>query len=318
MIVEWRAADQPPAARLDYMRHAVADSIAPFDLRPEDTTGFHCKIRAADVGVLRIVDISAPASEAVRGPRLIRRSDPELCALHVQLHGRSVIEQGNRQVRISPGDLALVDLSQPTRVAGPAHRFVSLMFPRAVLPIPGREIRELAGVRLTGQGGPGRLVAGVARQLAGSLDDFADASAARVGTAMLDLAAATLAARIGRDAETPPELRHALVPRIEAFIEQRLGDADLNPGVVAAAHHISLRYLHRLFETCATTVAVLIRTRRLEHCRRELTDPAYAAVPVSAIGARWGFPEPARFNRAFRAAYGMPPGQYRRHATPHG
>jgi acyl-CoA thioesterase len=47
MIAVWRAADRPPAARLDYIRHAVASWIAPFDLRPEDTTGFATEIRAA-------------------------------------------------------------------------------------------------------------------------------------------------------------------------------------------------------------------------------------------------------------------------------
>jgi hypothetical protein len=109
MTVVWRTADQPPAARLDYMRHAVADWIAPFLLRPEDTTRFHCEIRAANVGVLRIVEICAPTSEAVRGPRLIRRSDPELCTLHVQPDGEPVIEQGDRQARISSGDLTLVE-----------------------------------------------------------------------------------------------------------------------------------------------------------------------------------------------------------------
>src|SRR5688500_12631184 len=194
MTLVWRAADQSPAARFDYIRHAVADWIAPFELRPKDTTGSFGDVSGANVGVVRVVNLTAPTSEAVRGPRLIRRSDPELCSIHVQLDGEPVIEQGARQVRVPPGDLVLVDLSQPPRVAGTAHRFVSLVFPRAMLPIPDREIRELAGVRLAGNRGPGALVAGLARQLAGNLDEFADAvSAARVGTAVVDLTAATLA-----------------------------------------------------------------------------------------------------------------------------
>jgi AraC-like DNA-binding protein len=32
---------------------------------------------------------------------------------------------------------------------------------------------------------------------------------------------------------------------------------------------------------------------------------------VSAIGARWGFTNPAHFSRAFRQAFGTAPGQYR-------
>ena len=53
------------------------------------------------------------------------------------------------------------------------------------------------------------------------------------------------------------------------------------------------------------------RQRRLERCRRDLADPALAARPVAAIAARWGFPSAAEFSRAFRAAHGMPPGEYR-------
>jgi AraC-like DNA-binding protein len=50
----------------------------------------------------------------------------------------------------------------------------------------------------------------------------------------------------------------------------------------------------------------------LERSRRDLLDPALRARPVSAIAARHGFTEPAHFSRAFRAAYGRPPGEYRR------
>ncbi len=42
-----------------------------------------------------------------------------------------------------------------------------------------------------------------------------------------------------------------------------------------------------------------------------LADPRLRHLPVQAIGARWGMPDPARFNRAFRTAYGTPPAVYR-------
>jgi hypothetical protein len=76
--------------------------------------------------------------------------------------------------------------------------------------------------------------------------------------------------------------------RIHAFIEQHLGDADLTPGLVAAAHYISVRYLYRLFEAQGTTVATWIRHRRLEGCRKDLADPAFSArrwVPSRRGGA---------------------------------
>ncbi|MEV6993119.1 helix-turn-helix domain-containing protein [Streptomyces sp. NPDC093228] len=81
----------------------------------------------------------------------------------------------------------------------------------------------------------------------------------------------------------------------------------MSPGAIAAAHNISLRSLHRLFQEQNLTVAGWIRARRLERCRRDDR-------PARAIAARWGFADPAHFNRAFRAAYGMPPGDYRHRA----
>jgi AraC-like DNA-binding protein len=62
-------------------------------------------------------------------------------------------------------------------------------------------------------------------------------------------------------------------------------------------------------------VAGLIRERRLERCRRDLADPGLAEIPVRAIAFRWGFPDPARFNRVFRREYGIAPGEYRRLCT---
>lgn len=71
------------------------------------------------------------------------------------------------------------------------------------------------------------------------------------------------------------------------------------------------RTLHRLFEHEAYTVTEYIQWQRLEAARRELTEPASRRWNISAIGARWGFPCPAHFTRAFQARYGMTPSSAR-------
>jgi AraC-like DNA-binding protein len=128
----------------------------------------------------------------------------------------------------------------------------------------------------------------------------------------MDLLIVALAERLGRAATLAPTTqRRALLASVQGFIDQRLADPELSPSAIAAAHHISLRYLHKLFEAQPTTVSGWIRQRRLERCRRDLLDPALGDWSVSAIAARWGLIDAAHFGRLFRAAYGLPPAEYR-------
>lgn len=136
---------------------------------------------------------------------------------------------------------------------------------------------------------------------------------ARVGTAALDLLTVALAGRLDRHRQVPDDVsKRALVLRVHAFVEDQLADPELTPRTVAAAHHVSLRSLYKLFEGEPTSVAGLIRQRRLERCRRDLLNPSLGDVPVSAIAARRGLTNAAHFSRAFRATYGASPVEYRR------
>jgi AraC-like DNA-binding protein len=91
----------------------------------------------------------------------------------------------------------------------------------------------------------------------------------------------------------------------------------LTPASIAAAHHVSLRYLHKLFEEYGQvrTVAAWVRERRLDRCRRDLADPLLGDWTVEQVASRWGLRGGAHFSRLFKAAFGMPPTAYRLLAT---
>jgi AraC-like DNA-binding protein len=139
------------------------------------------------------------------------------------------------------------------------------------------------------------------------------AEVAGLAVAALEVLATRLAPDLDDGHAVPPVVhRQSLLARIHAFIESHLGDPELSPAAVAAAHHISLRYLHKLFEPGSHGVAGMIRQRRLERCRDDLLDPGRVDRPVAAIAARWGFSSAAHFSRVFREAYGLPPAEFRR------
>ncbi|MCW2994485.1 MAG: AraC family transcriptional regulator, partial [Conexibacter sp.] len=79
------------------------------------------------------------------------------------------------------------------------------------------------------------------------------------------------------------------------------------PRQIAATLGVSPRYLHKLFAANGRSVARWLLTRRLEHCARDLTDPARAHWSISAIAVEHGFRDASYFARAFKAHYGVQP-----------
>jgi AraC-like DNA-binding protein len=310
-----RAEDEPVPTRLAYLRHAVRDTIAPFDLRVDAEPNFRSQIVTGAAGPLRLTTVAGPTLEAERSRRLVRQSDPGLFKIDVQTRGRSVFAQDDREAVLAPGDFTLVNLSRPCRLAAlgdPDQEVVAVQFPRSLLPIGERELTSLTAVRIGGRDGLAGLVSSLVVHLRDGLDTHVPADLVRLSTALTDLLVVGLAGLVDRPSAVPPEgHRRALLWRVRAFIEECLGDPGLSPAVVAAANHVSVRYLHSLFESEEATVAGWIRWRRLERCRRDLLDPALQSWSVRAIGARWGLIDPQHFSRVFRATYGLPPAEYR-------
>ncbi|HTY51245.1 MAG TPA: helix-turn-helix domain-containing protein [Steroidobacteraceae bacterium] len=110
----------------------------------------------------------------------------------------------------------------------------------------------------------------------------------------------------------PPARRE----QIRHYIESHLRDPQLAPAGVAAALHISTRYLHQVFNADGETVARYILRRRVEECAHALQDQAQAASSVTDIAFRHGFNDASHFGRVFRAYYGTTPRGYRRLRQP--
>jgi AraC-like DNA-binding protein len=231
--------------------------------------------------------------------------------LALLLEGEAVITQGGRRTALRAGDFYCDDRAQPHEIRTGPGRAVGIEIPEALLPLPQGDADRMAGRRLTSRDGVGALLARFLTQLTEDPGAYQPSDGPRLGTVLGDMVAALFASAPEPDRAPPPR---TAVLRIAAFIQRHLSDPELTPRTVAAAHGISLSYLHRLFEGESETVAAFIRGRRLERARFDLADPAQDAVPVHAIAARWGFVRATDFARAFRAAYGIAPTDYRRRA----
>ncbi|GLW12803.1 AraC family transcriptional regulator [Microtetraspora sp. NBRC 13810] len=308
--------DLPRPDRLDAWCDIVSRSLIPNVFDVDDPANFRASLRASDFGPARITAMAYSPLRTSRPPGLIRRSDPELYVIGLVRSGRQGIAQLGREAMLMKGELVLYSTSRPfeTRVddAGSTGGSIVAHFPRNTLPLPANKVDRLLSVRLPGTTGMGGLLAAYLTQLAFGDGSYRRGDAPRLGMVTLDLITALLAHHLDAENNLPAETRErALIAQVRAFIVENLGDPDLSPGRVASSHHVSLRYLQRLFQQHGNSVSAWIREQRLERARRDLADPALVSHPVHAISARWGFTHPAAFSRAFRAAYGISPRGYR-------
>jgi AraC-like DNA-binding protein len=310
-----RTSDVPEAERRDAWRSVVCDTLGPLDMRSDPDVPLEGEIHAGRLGRMTVGDVRTSTPHSVhRTPRLIRRDGPELYRVVMPLSGSALLSQDGRQARLRPGEFAIYDFSRPYEIGySSAVRLAIFGLPRDLVAASADAMRAVGVLPLGDGAGASALVGPLLRRITLDIETYRPASGVRLSTVVTDLLAAVVADHL--DVTTEVETRdRVLLIRIHAFMEEHLADPELTPGSVAAAHHMSLRNLHRLFATEQSTVAGWIRQRRLERVRTELADAARFDVPVSAVAARWGLPDAAHFSRLFRRAYGMPPAEYRRHA----
>jgi AraC-like DNA-binding protein len=306
--------DEPVPTRFDYWSDIADQVIGPVELRPSDDPDFRDLWRLGRLGAVGVHEGVVTRGGALRyREHHVRRADRDGMFMVTGLvRGTMGVEQDDRQAVLRPGDLAVVDLSRPSRVVLGPCRTTSVVFPREQVPLHADALTARTASRIRGDRGMGALASSFLRGLPQQLDAIDDVSGARLGTTVADLLTATVTGCSGPGSRAAADgHRHALLAQIRTFIELHLGDPDLAPARIAAENHISIRYLHKLFESEETSVADWIRRRRLERCRGDLLDPRLRGRPVAAIAARWGFRDPAYFNRVFRATYGAPPGRFR-------
>jgi AraC-like DNA-binding protein len=307
-----KAVAEPRAERADRWRDRLSSTFGGLDIRLDRIPDARDELLVGQAGPVQVIESRSGPGQVRRTARHIRHHDPDRYLLFVQGSGVDVGEQLDHCSEYHPGDLGILDLSAPLRCTHSTRRAVMLTYPKALCPLREHEVATLAGMHIDGRSGTAALISGLVRQLPQHLETDDQAASARVGAAVLDLLHVGLAARLDRSrAVEPGTRRRALRTQCRAFIEAHLSDPELTPAVVASAHHISLRYLHRLFEGTGDGVAGFIRRRRLDRACHELLDPEALDRPVAAVGLRWGFLDPAHFSRASKRTYGLPPAGFR-------
>ncbi|CCH87318.1 Transcriptional regulator, AraC family [Modestobacter italicus] len=296
--------------RLDVWQDIIRENFVALDIVADRRASFRGRVRSTELGHLHVASVRSGPQSCTRTPQLARADDAEYLQVGLLTRGAAVVQQDDREAVLTPGDFAVYETDRAFcwRLQQDWELLV-LTWPRDCVPLGGPASRALTARRLRGGDGLGAIVGRMLRDLVVSPPALSVEGEVRLGAEVLDLVTTVAQEEVRPSA--PPRSADDLLRRIDDHILQRLGDPDLTPTGIAAAHFISTRHLHRLFALRQSTVSRHVQHLRLERARLELRHPTCRDRSITDIAWRWGFADLATFSRAFRAAYGTTPSRYR-------
>lgn len=274
---------------------------------PMSATEHRRSHRAAPEGGNGCIDILSPPPG----------TDPGDClyvVLHV--HGAASVRHRGASTPLAPGDLLIGTTPHPAGLLQDSEcRMLRFRVPCFYLGVRRGDVRRAGGLMARGDEGIGSLASQFLRTLATRARDHRARPGNHLARSASDIVAVLVADLLEQENPEHPSGGAELLARIRAHIEENLADPDLSPESIARSQHISVRYLHKLFQPDGMTVGQWVRRRRLEACRRELERPSRRQTSVSAVAHRWGFVSHSHFSRAFRDAFGVSPREWQAYAA---
>lgn len=316
MDVAMRTADHPPRERFEAWADLVSRALVPVEVTAADRATYEGEILVGQFDQVCVSSVTSTSCISRRTRRLISHSDPEAVQIMLVTEGSAGLSQNGTDGVLIPGDFAVHVTWRPFVVHALANDYprvagITALIPRRQIPLSVSTIEKLTAHTISSNGGAGCVVAGMLTSLI-QMARVSPADQSRLSCALVDVVTVALNAFTGVDGTQQTEtVEHAMRTAVRAYVQLHLADPNISPAMVARAHHLSTRSLHRLFQGRGSTVADMIRRGRLERCLRDLRDPALRHRRVQEIAARWCFYSPGHFNRHCRERTGMTPRQYR-------
>jgi AraC-like DNA-binding protein len=273
---------------------------------------FQGAISRVDAAPIKISLVTATRHTVLRLASHIAASTEDLCFVNLQLEGLGRTTQRGHQQTGAPGDLSIVDTTEPFEIAN-SHDFKLFCFavPRRLLP---NGLLDRPRLRLSATE-TGRALS---RTLAGYAELCLSGRQLAKTTALAGAHAVELISHAPEIlADMSMERMHVpvLLSMMLDHIDRHSDDPDLGAATLAAKFRCSERYVHRLFARTGRSVGEHVSEKRIVACTRELLNAGAARRTIAEIAFAAGFRDISHFNRLFKRCNGLAPREFRRAAA---
>lgn len=242
-----------------------------------------------------------------------RRDGFDHVVVQLLVSGKWIGGAPGEERELRPGEIVLLDMARPQHNVASAAQLITINMPRdqmketlpmapalhgAILPRDSAQLLAEFMLLLKRLGGQGSA-----------------AMAISAGKAVAELAAGAFATATGQKPSSQRDryFGHLRRERIELYIDCHLANTALDAGQIARELGVSRSVLYQVFQSSGG-VSRYILARRLELLSRALRRH-HDKRTIAELAFSFGFSSESHCSKAFRLAYGMPPGEYRKQAS---
>ena len=316
----WDTSEVSPGERFDYYHGAICQAFShllPIAEAPARNS-FFARVANTPVGTGIINRVHSTSHLVVRTEQEIARGGVDCYYLNYYVRGCCVIDQNGGSTTVQVGDVGLFSGGIPFTLEHrrrPQLSVVSFMVPRQALVGRIGGDTPLRPLLISNHPVFGALVRETARTLVEKAAGLPDATLGHLFESLFDFTCLTL----HPDAESRQggSRSLALFQAMRAHADRHCRDAKFDAARLAAAHNVSVRYVHKLFEAhgAGETLGDYLSARRLQWAAERLRSAAAERDAITDIAYESGFTDLTQFYRAFRRRFGCTPGAYRNAPT---
>lgn len=303
----WDTRDVSAEDAFDYYRDGICACFMPLkpELASSARSGFRSVVRSWAMPAGALNTVSARAHDVHRTRAEIAASPEPGVYVNLQLDGICTVAQRGTTVSFHPGEVGMFDADSPfvlnhSRRAG--LRVASLLVPRSAI----AGFNSSGPRRLSDHPVYGRLVLEAAHALVQAAEH--QNSCSELHSLFLTLVAMCTDAPV-HEAGSRSEAHRA---RIYSAIRTNAARLGWTLSDCAAELGLSTRQMQRLLADGEDSFSTALTRERLAMGALLLRNNAKQHLPIADIALAVGYSDPAPFSRAFRAAYGASPGEWRK------
>lgn len=298
-----------PGKRAAAWRDALCGNYVTVDSKVYDQDNYFGHIKQSSFGGINISQTLACAQVIERTRRHLGHLEKDCLYLQMPKTGIISVTQRGREVTTCPDTGSVYSASEPYRLEGVGVSeaiYAEIPTELLVAKLHGRALPM--NHQFNTRNGMGRVLSVFCDTIIKESSKLTVTERTCLGDELVGLLSLLVANGETEEELANSSLRQARISAVKRHIEANLSDPLLSLARIARDNDISVRYLHRLFESEDISISDWIWAKRLERCHKALIS-ALPGTRVTDIAFANGFSSSSHFSASFKRRFGIRPSE---------